>query len=665
LHSEGKAVLRIVSGTQRGREFDVVDGLSVGRDPSNTIHLLDSKSSRRHAVITIEHGDIVLVDQGSRNGTWLNDRAVTRATLSDGDKIYVGDTVMQLSHIVELGKTGANSIVGGRTGGLTLVLKSEEDDQCEESIANAEGFDASRQDILSGQDADDLVELKVRNEKLRRVYEVNKALSSLMSLTELLDKILEILFEILPAERGVVLLNEPDAGFKPVAGRTRHGGATELEVPVSRTLLGKVIDERVGLLSGDLMSDSRLDPSESIVIQGITSTLTVPMILRDSVVGIVHLDTVGSYAAFNKEDLEIVTGVASQAAVAVENARLLEKVEEQAVIRTNLSRYLSAELVDRVLTHDADFSMEGESKKATILFADIRGFTAMSERIPPHMVVRMLNDYFEIMVDIIISRGGVVDKFVGDEIMAVWGVPEARDDDALQAVNAAIRMQQALCSYNERRLAIKEEPVFMGIGIASGVVVAGNLGCSKRMQYTVIGDTVNLASRIEGLTEKEQILIGKYTHELVKDDIKALELEPVQVKGKQGKISIYEVRGLVDRVNPDLGRKFQRVKTALPIRCLRVSSDRLFPGVLLDISPGGGGVRCRLSEVEDVEKGERLVVGFTDAEGAKVLIKGDVVRIANEEGRQQGLCVVGLAFAETPSYVEEVIEKVIVAGSNA
>ena len=207
-----------------------------------------------------------------------------------------------------------------------------------------------------------------------------------------------------------------------------------------------------------------------------------------------------------------------------------KKVEQTAVARDNLSRYLGPELVEAVMTGESDFAMEGSVNEATILFADIRGFTSLSERIPPQLVVKLLNEYFEIMVDIILERGGVVDKFVGDEIMAVWGVPTQGENDAFNAVSAAIKMQQALCMYNEERARMEEEPIYMGIGINTGTVVAGNLGSSKRMQYTVIGDAVNLASRMEGLTTREQILMSQSTFDFVKDKVHTIDRGQVTVK---------------------------------------------------------------------------------------------------------------------------------------
>jgi len=657
-------VIKIISGPDQGSILPLGDLLRIGRDPSNDLQLRDTKSSRRHAAIERQGDSFVVCDLGSRNGTWVNERSIRTATLKDGDRIYVGDTIIEFI-MPRLPESEAPAPLTGKStvGGLTLVLRGG----AEDAAAGAMGgqtLEVNRLGLLQARDEGDIEQLRLLNERLRKLYEVNQVLGSLMLLPDLLERILAIVFDVLPAERGVILLKQPEEGFVPVAGRTREGGAAE-EIPISSTLLTKVINERVALLSGDVLQDARLDPSESIVVQGITSCLTVPMVHREVVLGVIHLDTRGAYGAFTEKDLEMVTAIATQSAVAVENARLLQKVEQTAVARENLSRYLGPELVEAVMNGETDFATEGSTKTATILFADIRGFTSLSERIPPQLVVKLLNEYFEIMVDIILDRGGVVDKFVGDEIMAVWGVPEAGDDDAFDAVSAAIKMQQALCMYNEERARMDEEPIYMGIGINTGQVVAGNLGSSKRMQFTVIGDAVNLASRLEGLTEREQILMSQTTYELVKDRVHCLDRGDERVKGKQDQVHIFEVKGLLDKRTTELGRQHERVKTAMPVRCVRVATHQLFQAVLLDISPGGAGIRYSTEVVADLQMGERVILGFMTPGEKKILLKGEIVRLVDPKSRRADVRVFGMRFIEVPPDFEAVIERVLLAGAAA
>ena len=659
------AVLKIIGGPDAGAIHPVRSFLSIGRDPANELQLRDTKSSRRHASIELIDGDYTLSDLGSRNGTWLNDRSVKKATLVHGDRIYIGDTVFEFVNKSQRAANGSrnSSVVGGRTnGGLTLVIHGE--NTPEEATFGSHTLAVGDVDSGLHYAGEDVEQLKLFSQRLKKLYEANRILATLRALPELLESILRIMFDFLPAERGVILLDKGELGYVPVAGLTKDG-RTDEEIPVSSTLMSKVIKDRIALISGDIMQDSRLDPSVSIVAQGITSCMTVPMVVGEDVLGVIHLDTRGSYAAFSDEDLEVVSAIANQAAVSVKNATLMEQVEATAVAKDNLSRYLAPEIVSAVMAGQSEFSMCGAMKQATILFADIRGFTTLSENIPPSVVIELLNQYFEIMVDCILDSNGVVDKFVGDEIMAVWGVPESKDDDVFNAVSAAVKMQQSLHAYNQKRLKEGNSPIYMGIGINTGPVVAGNLGSARRMQYTVIGDSVNQASRLEGLTSKEQIIISEATWTHIKDRIRVVDLGEVSVKGKQETIHAFEVKGLVDTRTTEIGRASQRISTALPIRCMRLETRDLFQGVLNDISTGGAGVQCELKILSHLKKGEIVVLGLMIPGMGKVLIKSEIMRIDFEESHQSDVGFFGVRFISPPENISDVIEELLLKGEAA
>jgi adenylate cyclase len=188
----------------------------------------------------------------------------------------------------------------------------------------------------------------------------------------------------------------------------------------------------------------------------------------------------------------------------------------------------------------------GESLKVTILFTDIRSFTSISERMDPQQLVGLLNEYFSEMVGIVMQEDGVVDKYIGDAIMAVFGAPVPKPEDAVNAVRAAVRMRQALQDLN-RRLEARGVPTLRtGIGIHTGEVVAGNIGSEKRMEYTVIGDAVNLASRLESNTKElgVNVLISEDTYQLTKHVVEARAVREITVKGRKQPVMTYEVLGL-------------------------------------------------------------------------------------------------------------------------
>ncbi len=227
---------------------------------------------------------------------------------------------------------------------------------------------------------------------------------------------------------------------------------------------------------------------------------------------------------------------------------MTEGLREKEKIKSTFNKFVSAEVAEAVLKEGAD-KIGGAYKEVTMFFSDIRSFTAMSEKMEAHEVIEMLNEYFSIMTDIIIDYKGVIDKYVGDEVMAVWGAPIQRDNDVELCVRSAIAQLEALDVLNEKRAERGEAAIRVGVGINTGMVISGNMGSDKRLDYTVIGDAVNLASRLCDNADKKglhRLIIAASTYDKVKDIIVAKETEPIFVKGKEEPIRIYEVHGIKD-----------------------------------------------------------------------------------------------------------------------
>ncbi len=214
--------------------------------------------------------------------------------------------------------------------------------------------------------------------------------------------------------------------------------------------------------------------------------------------------------------------------------------QEQRLMST-LSRYVTRQIAEQLLKDRDRLKLGGQRSRVAVLFSDIRNFTTLSERFDAEEVVTMLNEYFTLMIDPIFKYEGTLDKFIGDAIMAVFGAPVSHDDDAERAVRAALEMRAALKHYNRLRAQRGEDPIETGIGIALGDAVSGNIGSERRMDYTVIGDTVNVASRLEGLSKnyETKVLINEGIYLAVKDKIPCVDLGPAQVKGKEGNVRIY------------------------------------------------------------------------------------------------------------------------------
>jgi adenylate cyclase len=220
---------------------------------------------------------------------------------------------------------------------------------------------------------------------------------------------------------------------------------------------------------------------------------------------------------------------------------ILENITKEKRLKGTLARYMTKEVAERLL--DSEAELGGQMKEATVLFSDIRSFTTISERLGAQETVSMLNDYFTIMVDIIFRYGGILDKYIGDAIMAVFGTPFSTGEDADRAVKTAVDMLKALSDFNTQRLRDSKEPVFIGVGINTDDVLVGNIGSLKRMDYTVIGDGVNLASRLEGANKyyHSQILVSEFTFRSLKYPYHHREVDSIKVKGKNTPVKVFEI----------------------------------------------------------------------------------------------------------------------------
>jgi adenylate cyclase len=221
---------------------------------------------------------------------------------------------------------------------------------------------------------------------------------------------------------------------------------------------------------------------------------------------------------------------------------LIEDISSEKRLKSTMSRYMDPGIADRLVEAGGE-ALGGQSVEATVLFADIRSFTTHSEKLGPQGTVAMLNEYFTLMVDVIQREGGMLDKFIGDAIMAGFGVPVAHDDDVDRAVRAAIAMIRELRRWNAQRASEGRAPLDIGVGLNTDLVVSGNIGSKKRMDYTMIGDGVNLASRLESACKQygSHILASEFTYGKLRGTYRAREVDLVLVKGKTKPVAIYEI----------------------------------------------------------------------------------------------------------------------------
>ena len=222
--------------------------------------------------------------------------------------------------------------------------------------------------------------------------------------------------------------------------------------------------------------------------------------------------------------------------------RMAQVVEERRAIKDMFSRYLSSDVVKQLMDSPDLIKPGGDKKVATIFFADIRGYTSFSEGKDPQYIIRILNEYFERAVEIVVRHKGYIDKFIGDCIMAAWGVPIwSEKQDAVAAVSCALNIQEQVTSKDRDFFTGDASGLTVGIGMHTGPLVAGNLGSSRRMNYTVIGDAVNIASRLEGFAASGEVIVSQTTRDFLEDAFILEKRKPVHVKGKKEPIPIYRV----------------------------------------------------------------------------------------------------------------------------
>jgi adenylate cyclase len=219
----------------------------------------------------------------------------------------------------------------------------------------------------------------------------------------------------------------------------------------------------------------------------------------------------------------------------------IEDITDVSKVKNTFKRYVSKQVVDELLDDDSKLNLGGEKREVTILFSDIRGFTSMSEKMSPENVVSSLNEYFSDMIDIVFKYNGTLDKIIGDELMIVYGAPISAENDTERAVTTAVEMQKQITRLNKIRKKRKDPPITVGIGINRGVVVSGNVGSRDMMDYTVIGDTVNLGARLCSAAGPGEILVSSSAWKETRKLYSYKELEPIKVKGKKNKVSVYRI----------------------------------------------------------------------------------------------------------------------------
>jgi adenylate cyclase len=585
---------RLILATAEGQQAIELRPInSLGRHPNNTIQLLDKIVSKEHCILEQRDGHFILRDLGSLNGTYVNGERVRGETLlKHGDEIALGSTRARyddgsgvapppppvgpgaVQHGPAMPQGPGMPGPGGwpSPGPMPAAMPPMRPPQPSYPYSGSTApplaggappapmhapnrppsISGTRVDVLDAARAigtqiaaqtkgfqpfdsvgQDPQQLRVDYERLRITWELTRDIGLERDLDKLTDKILLALFKFTKADRGVILLRETDGQLTPRAARRRDG--SEAPIQVSSTILNHVIKERAGVLTHDASMDFAASKGKSMILNRISSAMVVPLLheKEKEVLGVLWLDS-ESLAQFQPKDLEVITGVAGQVSMFIENTILSKKIEQEIVLRDRFSRLVAPNVAEQMMSGKLEVKKGGMLVKELSIFnSDIRGFTQMSEGTDAEVIVEMLNDYFEPMVETLFKYEGTLDKFMGDGIMAFWGAPLAHPDDAIRCVQCALDQMDVLGRFNRDRMAQGKPPLAVGIGIHTGPGVVGYVGSSKALSYTVIGDTANTSARLCATALAGQIVVSEATLARLGNRFEFEEIEARSLKGKE------------------------------------------------------------------------------------------------------------------------------------
>lgn len=492
---------------------------TVGKLSTNDFQLNDNSVSRQHCKFEQAGSTYRLVDLKSTNGTFVNGRKITEKTLEEGDTITIGRTTITFRPV----PSHKENFIDDNDQKISMVIPLSD----EYIVQEEEEQEIKRLDVM------------------RALTVLSKELIGSTSLEESFEKVGRLIYETLQPKRLFIFSYDEKQEDLNLKYADAQKEMDKEKANISRTIAMKAVREKVAILSSNTQDDSRFNGAKSIIMYGIRSAISVPVWTKDSIYGLMYIDTTEFDRMYEEKDLEMLTLIANFTGLAIEGINSLRKLNMEKKLRARLERYHSPAVVSRIMTTQASTTMELMAYKeteATVLFMDIVGFTSRVENMNAVELGVFLNSFFTEMTDIIFKNQGTLDKYIGDCIMAVFGVPFEVDNHAKASILTALDMMEKLKERNSQLK--KKDRIEIRIGINSGKLVAGDFGSPKRLDYTVLGNAVNIASRLESaVAGSDEIVVSHQTYELTRD---LFEFEPLGEKKLQGlsvPVKTYKVLG--------------------------------------------------------------------------------------------------------------------------
>jgi adenylate cyclase len=589
--------------TPGGKEF-IFDlskpEIAIGRELKNDLILDDPRVSRTHALARLIEDGVVLRDLESGNGTFVNGFRIPPNVdfrLAENDQIKMGSCSLTFQR----GPFPPNDTVPDSFRGVTPrisdsyrdVLQKAPDPYRDLLQKTRDPFhdvldvlqkppdsprdvipqppdlfrdiapktpDSFRQvvqktpdqvlspsllnDFTASQDVPPLVyryELEKKDRILRLFYELSHKLSLIYTLEEIYEQVFVFLLSVTSATRCFIFRKNEMGDFEQVAAKTRGPGEVGRPLPISQTIFSKVMAERVSVLLEEAQRAGGEMSSKSILANNVQSVMAAPIIGPRGLLGIIYADRLDINEPFSPDDLDLLNAIAVHTGIAINTVISHERLQKQAQARASFERFLPRQVVDHILRSPDAIKLGGVRQMVTALFADIRNFTSLSENCTPEVIVNLLNHYFSMVSEIIFRHGGTLDKYIGDGLLALFGAPYVGELDAVQAVRAAIEIQRAMVSFNEKQFTQNLPQIAVGIGINTGQAIVGYIGSETRLDYTAIGDTINTTSRLQNLAQPGQIVISENTMQVLDESFILKPLGTERLKGRNANLRIAEV----------------------------------------------------------------------------------------------------------------------------
>ena len=370
--------------------------------------------------------------------------------------------------------------------------------------------------------------------EINLLYTISSKLSTCLDVKEIGTLVIEEASRLIPCTSASVMLHSYQTNcLEIVSAKGTAEDINSFQVSANVGIAGHVYATG----RAELVNDATKDPRYVINENDCYAIICAPILTKDRAIGVVNISN-SEPVSYTSQDLKLFTAIVTQASGAIENALLHESKLREQRIKNNLERYLSPQVAEAVINEKEEVSLTTSKRRIAMLFSDIRNFTTKCEELEPEQLVTYLNEYFTQMVDVIFNHQGTVNKFVGDMIVAMFGAPSAIADREYWAIKAAINMQKRI-----KNLPIDwiRENFITGIGISSGDVIVGNIGSPQHMDYTAIGDEMNIASRLQGLAKGGQILVTRSVYEATQSNFEFREFGTLPVKGKKKLVEVFEV----------------------------------------------------------------------------------------------------------------------------